>query len=162
MNWSELMNEKLGVRWDNVTSAAMKDIGTPNRDMTVEERALIQTYVNDAYDKFVGLVVEGRKGKGRVPVTNDSVRGLKSTILTGRRAMEKGFVDELGFRENAVAKAKQMAGVERVDVVEYRPPKSFFEELMSIEGPLTPLERRLRRIELLHEGGSPLLALWDR
>jgi len=162
MNWSELMSEKLGVRWDNVKSAEMKDIGSPNRALTVEERALIQTYVDDAYRKFVGLVVEGRKGKGRIPVTIDSVRALKSTILTGRRALEKGFVDELGFRHHAVAKAKQLAGIERADVVEYKPPKSFLAELMSIEGPLTPLEHRLRRIELLHAKGSPLLALWER
>jgi protease-4 len=162
MNWSELMGEKLGVRWDNVTSADMKDIGSPNRNMTVEERALIQTYVDDAYGKFVGLVVEGRQGKGRIPVTNESVRALRSTILTGRRALEKGFVDELGFRHHAVEKAKQLAGIQRADVVEYRPPRTFFEELMSIEGPLTPLEQRLRRIELLHAKGSPLLALWER
>ena len=162
MNWSELMNDKLGVRWNNITSADMKDIGSPNRDMTVEERALVQSYVDDAYGKFVGLVVEGRAGKGRVPVTDESVRALRSTILTGRRAFEKGLVDELGFRHHAVEKLRQLAGVERADVVEYRPPRTFFEELMSIEGPLTPLEQRLRRIELLHTKGSPLLALWER
>jgi len=162
MNWSELMNDKLGVRWNNITSADMKDIGSPNRDMTVEERALIQTYVDDAYGKFVGLVVAGRKGKGRVPVTNETVRALRSTILTGRRAFAKGLVDELGFRHHALEKMKQLAGIERADVVEYRPPRTFFEELMSIEGPLTPFEQRLRRIELLHAKGSPLLALWER
>jgi len=162
MNWRELMEEKVGVRWDNVKSAEMKDIGSPNRDMTVEERALIQTYVDDAYGKFVSLVVEGRAGKGRVPVTAESVRALKSTIVTGRRAVEKGLVDELGFREHAVANLRQRAGIERADIVEYRPAKTFFEELMKIEGPLTPLDRLTKRIELLHTSGSPLLALWER
>jgi len=162
MNWRELMEEKVGVRWDNVKSAEMKDIGSPNRDMTVEERALIQSYVDDAYAEFVRLVVEGRKDKGRVPVTLESVRALRSTILTGRRALEKGFVDELGFRREAVAKLREFAGIERADVVEFRPPKTFFEELMRIEGPMTPLERMAKRIELLHADGSPLLALWER
>ncbi|MEN8149609.1 MAG: signal peptide peptidase SppA, partial [Planctomycetota bacterium] len=113
MNWRELMEEKLGVRWDNVKSAEMKDIGSANRDMTIEERALIQSYVDDAYGKFVRLVVAGRKDKGRIPVTVESVRALRSTILTGRRAMERGFVDELGFREQAVAKLREFAGIER-------------------------------------------------
>ena len=162
MNWRELMEEKVGVRWDNIKSAEMKDIGSPNRDMTIQERALIQTYVDDAYNKFVGLVVEGRAGKGRVPVTDASVRALQSTILTGRRALEKGFVDELGFREHAVANLRQRAGIERADIVEYRPAKTFFEELIKIEGPLTPLDRLTKRIELLHTNGSPLLALWER
>ena len=33
---------------------------------------------------------------------------------------------------------------------------------MAVEGPLTPLERLAKRIELLHMNGSPLLALWER
>jgi protease-4 len=140
----------------------MKDIGSPNRDMTVEERALIQGFVIDAYDKFVALVVAGRKGKGKVPVTEETVRGLKSAILSGRHAYAKGLVDELGFREDAILKLKQLAGVERAEIVQYLPPKSFVEELMAIEGPLTPLERQIKRIELLHADGSPLLALWER
>jgi protease-4 len=162
MNWRDLMNEKIGIRWDTVKSADMKDIGSPNRDMTVEERGLIQEFVTDAYDKFVGLVVAGRERKGKVPVTQESVRGLKSTILSGRHAYEKGLVDELGFRENAVAKLKQLAGIERADIIEYQPAKSLLEELMAVEGRLTPLERQLKRIELLHAEGSPLRALWER
>lgn len=162
MNWRDLMTEKLGVRWDAVKSAEMKDIGSPNRDMTIEERGLIQEFVTDAYDKFVGLVVAGRRQKGKVPVTEESVRALKSTILSGRHAYAKGLVDELGFRENAVAKLKQLAGIDRAEIIEYLPPKSFIEELMAVEGRLTPLERHLKRIELLHADGSPLLAIWER
>ncbi len=161
VNWRVLTREKLGLELDAIKSARMKDIGSPNRAMTSEERRLIQGYVDDAYAKFVRLVVEGRKKSAR-PVTEESVRALASTILTGRKALEAGLVDQLGYREDAVAKLKALAGVERADVVEYAKPKSLFETIFSARAPVSPVESRLRRLERLYAEGPPLMSLWER
>ena len=51
-NVEELM-KKVGVRSSVVKSGKFKDIGSPTREMTPEERELIQAIVNDIYDQFV-------------------------------------------------------------------------------------------------------------
>jgi signal peptide peptidase SppA len=163
MNWEVLMKEKLGVRFSPVTSAPMKDIGSANRPMTEMERALIQSFVDDAFKEFVDIVVTGRAGKGVKPVTNESVRALESTILNGRRAYAEGLVDQLGYRPDAIAKLKELAGIARADVVEYKPPMTFMEVMLGGETQAgDPLTGELARLSFLYSEGPPLLAIWER
>ena len=56
----ELM-KKVGVRSSVVKSGKFKDIGSPAREMTTEERQLIQGIVDDIYDQFVQTISENRK-----------------------------------------------------------------------------------------------------
>jgi len=163
MNWEVLMKEKIGVRFNPVKSAPMKDIGSADRAMTEKERALIQSFVDGAFDEFVRIVVKGRAGKGQKPVTNESVRALESTILNGRRALAEGLVDQLGYRSDAIAKLKQLAGIERADVVEFKRPQSLMEIMMSAQAETTdPLSAELARLSFLYSEGPPLLVLWER
>lgn len=163
MNWEVLMKDKIGVKFDPITSAPMKDIMSADRPMTAEERALIQGFVDDAFAEFVNVVVTGRAGKGETPVTNESVRALKSTILNGTRALAAGLVDQLGYRSDALAKLKELAGIERVDVVEFKRPKSFLDLMMSAQAESRdPLSTELARLSFLYSEGPPLLVLWER
>ena len=59
-NVEELM-KKVGVRSSVVKSGKFKDIGSPAREMTAEERSLIQAIVDDIYDQFVRTIAENRK-----------------------------------------------------------------------------------------------------
>ena len=161
LNWERLTHE-VGVDFGNLKSAPMKDIGSPDRPMTDEERALIQQMVDDAYAKFVGLVVAGRKGNRGAMVTEEVVRGLESRIVSGRMAFEVGLVDQVGHRSDAVAKLKELAGVERADVIEYAKPRPLIETLLLGERTVNPLEQRLARLAYLYAEGPALLALWER
>ncbi len=162
MNARGLLEEKLGVRMGNLKSAPMKDIGSPYREMTEGERALVQGIVDEAFAEFVRVVVAGRNGKGAVPVTETSVRGLESSILSGRRAFEVGLVDELGYREQAIAKLRALAGVSRPEVVEYAKPRSLLDTLLGARIEAEPPERHLLRLMHLYTEGPALLALWER
>jgi protease-4 len=162
LNWKVLMEEKLGLRFDVTKSAEMKDIGSPNREMTDEERKLIQSFVDEAYDEFLDVVVEGRVGKGIEPVTKESLRALKSTILGGRRAYQAGLVDQIGYREDAVEKLAELAGISRADVVEYQRPKGLLDSLIGIEATTDPAAVLLERLRHLYTEGPALLALWER
>src|SRR6185437_4762136 len=62
--------QKLGVKLEVVKSGAHKDIGSPARPLTPEERTLLQASIDDAYDQFVNAVARGR----RLPL--DRVRAL--------------------------------------------------------------------------------------
>lgn len=104
-NWEELY-EKIGVRQEKIKSGPHKDILSPERPMTDEERAIIQTMVDDMYNQFVTIVSEGRK------MEPERVRQLADgRIYTGNQARELGLVDELGNMYDAIDGTAQLAGI---------------------------------------------------
>ena len=58
-NLSELL-QKIGIRFETVKSGAYKDILSPDRALSTEERALLQSLIDSSYDQFVTAVAEGR------------------------------------------------------------------------------------------------------
>ncbi len=104
-NWQELYG-KLGIRSEKIKSGPHKDILSPERPMTPEERAIIQTMVDDLYGQFVAVVAEGRKmDPARVRQLADG------RIYTGSQAKDLGLVDELGTMYDAIDGAAKLAGI---------------------------------------------------
>ncbi len=108
----------LGISADAITSGALKDMGSPLKDLTAEERKVFQQIVDEFYGQFVEVVAKGRK------LQEAKVRQLADgRIYTGRQALKLGLVDELGYLPDAVDDAKRAAGIRRAKVVAYdRPP----------------------------------------
>ncbi len=117
--------EKLGVRMQVIKSGSFKDMGSSDRPLTPEERALLEQLVREAYDEFVRVVAEGRA----MPL--ERVRELADgRIYTGRQAQALGLVDELGGYRDALAVAGQLAGLGAQPTVRlYRPQPGFWESL---------------------------------
>ncbi len=88
-NVEELM-KKVGVRSSVIKSGKFKDIGSPVREMTADERSLIQGIVDDIYDQFVRTVSENRK----IPLSK-IVQLADGRIFTGRQAKELRLIDDL-------------------------------------------------------------------
>ncbi|MCE2776944.1 MAG: signal peptide peptidase SppA [Algoriphagus sp.] len=125
-NVQELVNDKLGVTTDVVSTGELSDFGNMARPLTEVERNIIQSSVEDGYETFISRVAEGR---GMHP---DSVRKVASgRVWTGTQAKARGLVDVLGGLDTAVgiAAAKIKAG-EDYRVVYYPEKKQWFEELM--------------------------------
>ncbi len=102
----ELM-KKVGVRSSVVKSGKFKDIGSPVREMTAEEKQLIQGIVDDIYDQFTRTVSQNRD----VPL--GTLLGLADgRIFSGRQALDVKLVDELGGLQDAVSLAGRLAGME--------------------------------------------------
>jgi protease IV len=113
----ELM-KKVGVRSSVIKSGKFKDIGSPVREMTAEEKQLIQGLVDDIYDQFVRTVSEDRK----IPL--EIVMGLADgRIFSGRQALQLKLVDELGGLQDAVLLAGRLAGIEGKPAVVYSAKK---------------------------------------
>ncbi|MBN2438800.1 MAG: signal peptide peptidase SppA [Deltaproteobacteria bacterium] len=104
-NLEELL-KKVGVRSSVVKSGKFKDIGSPVREMTKEERSLIQGIVDDICDQFVRTVSENRK----IPLSK-IVRLADGRIFTGRQAKELGLIDDLGGLQDAVLLAGRLSGM---------------------------------------------------
>lgn len=105
-NVEELM-KKVGVRSSVVKSGKFKDIGSPSREMTAEERSLLQAIVDDIYDQFVRTIAENRK----LPLQK-IFELADGRIFSGRQAKDLGLVDDLGGLQDAVQLAGKLSGME--------------------------------------------------
>lgn len=105
--------KKFHLKWEIIKSGSNKDIGSPLRPMTPEEKKLIQDMVSDVHDQFVTAVSDGRKlEKEKVKLFADG------RIFSGRKAKELGLVDELGGMEKAIEVAVTEAKLsEKPDVI---------------------------------------------
>lgn len=133
-NWEELY-KKIGINQEKIKSGPHKDILSPERQMTAEERAIIQGMVDELYNQFVAVVAEGRH------MDPAKVRQLADgRIYTGSQAKELGLVDELGTMYDAIDCAAQLAGIQgKPEIKEYgkqSPWQMFFgaSELFSLDG----------------------------
>lgn len=134
--------EKVGVEFQVVTAGEYKDAGSPYREMTPEERALIQGEVDDAYDQFVGIVAEGRD------MSESEVASLATGwAWNGERAKELGLIDQIGTFDQALDSAAKRGGIDGdYDVVEIEDDQ--FDQLF---GSLLGITRRLDRLGALVE-----------
>src|SRR5438132_4467585 len=105
---------KIGVTSDPVKSGPNKDIGNPARPMTKEEREILQNMVNSFYDQFVQVVVKGRQ------LPEERVRALADgRIYTGLDAKKQGLVDEVGYLEDALQAAMDLACIKDARIIAY-------------------------------------------
>src|SRR5690606_32455107 len=103
----EGLYERLGIEVETIKSGEHKDIGSPTRELTEEERALLQGLIDDIFDQFVTVVAEGR-GLSRQEV----LALADGRVFTGRQALAAGLVDSLGGLNDAVEIAAELAGIE--------------------------------------------------
>lgn len=97
---------KIGFKSDPIKSGKHKDIGSPARPMTAEERQILQSLIDDAYGQFVQAVAEGRK----LPV--ETVKPLADgRIYSGNQALELKLVDKLGDSLDAAKLAAELGGI---------------------------------------------------
>jgi protease IV len=109
--------EKVGINVTAIKSGPHKDIGSPYRNMSGEEFAIMQGIVDEVYGEFRGVVLENRGKKLNMNVFNNVSDGR---ILSGRQAFKAGLVDELGGKKDAIRKAADLANIPYGDVSEIR------------------------------------------
>jgi len=102
---------------ETITSGAMKDAGSPYRDLTESERAYFQHIVTQLPSQFVRAVAEGRSGKMSL---QDVAKIADGRVFTGEEALGLKLVDELGTIDDAVSAAAKSAGI-KGDVVRIWP-----------------------------------------
>lgn len=104
-NFEGLM-KKVGMKSEVVKSGKFKDMGSMSREMTPEERKLLQAMIDDSYDQFVAAVAEGRR------METEKVKLLADgRIYTGRQAREAGLVDKLGDLQDAINAAGELGKI---------------------------------------------------
>lgn len=117
----EGLMEKVGLKTRIIKSGKYKDIASPFREMSDEDREVLQGVIDDVHEQFIEAVSEGRN------MDMEKVRGLADgRIFTGRQALALGLVDELGNMQDAIDEAARLAGIEGKPVVVSRSEKDTF------------------------------------
>jgi protease-4 len=124
-----LLMDKIGVQAYTFKSGAMKDLLNPTREPTEAEKKLVQDLIMQVYDKFVGIVSDERK------ISLDKLKdGLADgRIFSGSQAKAAGLIDEVGYFEDAIDAAKELAKIREAKVVQYSKPFSL-RQLLRIFG----------------------------
>jgi protease-4 len=117
---AEGLMQKIGVAATAVKSAERKDMGSPFRAMTGEERAIFQSVIDGLYRQFVAKVVERRK------LTEETARTLADgRIYTADQALQHHLVDRIGYVPDAIELARQQATLDKARVVVYHRPRQY-------------------------------------
>lgn len=99
--------QKIGIEGVVIKSGKFKDVGSPLRKMSEEERGLMQAVMDDVHKQFIEAVAEGRAMElAEAQVLADG------RIFTGRQAKEAKLVDELGNLDDAIQLAADAVGIE--------------------------------------------------
>lgn len=131
VNASGLM-EKLGITNQTVKSGDMKDLGSPIRPMTEEERRVLQAVIDGLFERFLDQVMEGRPGR----FTRDELRAVSDgRILTAPQALDQKLVDSIGYLDDAIEAAKEAAGIKEARVVTYAAPRAYKHNIYSLAEP---------------------------
>jgi protease-4 len=117
-NFEELL-KKIGVKGVVLKSGEHKDIGSPFREMTPEEKQIMQETLDNVHQQFIRAVADGRKlDQAKVIPIADG------RIMTGEQAKQLGLVDKMGNLDDAIEEAAKLVGIEGKPQVLY-PKKKF-------------------------------------
>lgn len=106
-NLKELF-DKIGYKSEVVKSGALKDIGSPDRALTQNERDMLQALIDNVHSQFVMAVAESRNlPEAQVRMMADG------RIFSGEQAKEAGLIDQLGNFTDAIMLAAEMGGLDK-------------------------------------------------
>lgn len=128
-NYRGLM-DKVGIAPMTYKSGKFKDMLSGERatnEIPPEERAMVQGLIDETYGRFKEVVAEGRrtahelnKGEGH-PLADNWRDFADGRVVSGKEALEHGFVDQLGNFDDAVKQAEKIANIKgNCDLIEYR------------------------------------------
>lgn len=121
--------DKIGVADQTIKSGDKKDIGSPIRPMTAEEREILHSVINGMYEKFLDVIMEGRKPAG---LNRDDLRkAADGRIYTAGQALDLKLIDALGYLDDAIEAAKDSAGIKEARIITYAAPKSYKNNIYS-------------------------------
>ena len=118
------------VKDDSLATGPLKQMGSPTKPMSDEDRKALEAILNDMFAGFKEVVMYGRPKFKADPPALDAI--ATGQVFTASQALENGLVDKIGFLEDAINRSAELAGVSTDDVrcVKYMPRTTFVSELL--------------------------------
>ena len=145
-DFSGLVKDKLGLRFDVVKTNKASDFGTLSRPFDAAESAALQAHVNRGYALFLKRVADGRTAAGRKMIPEAVDRIAQGRVWTGNQALKNGLVDKIGTLNDAILKAEQLAQTKNPAVVRYPAPKSWMESFSKEKQEDDYFERKMKLV----------------
>ncbi len=109
--------DKVGYEEVIIKSGKLKDLAHPLKDMSEEERKILEDMISELFDRFLDVCVAGRPGLG----SREEVRALADgRIYTARQAKKHRLIDDISYLPDVIARIKKAAGLRYAHVVTYR------------------------------------------
>ncbi len=118
--------ERYNVTYQRLVSGNYKDIGSPYKEMTDEERVIFQRNLDEIRDYFVGEVAKNRNLNKK-----DVDKIANGLFYLGTEAKELGLVDELGGKDEVIIYIERKENI-KAEVVEYKKEKTLFDILSDV------------------------------
>jgi protease-4 len=147
--------QKIGVTAAAIKSGPYKDMGSPLRTLTPEERAIFQSVIDDLYGQFVAKVAARRK------IPPDAARALADgRIYTAQQALADRLVDRIGYVPDALEAARSAAGVTEARIVVYQRPRDYRATYYAGAKSEAGFEVPFARLAAMVSSGPKFLYLW--
>jgi len=118
----EKLLSKIGIQEETIKSGEKKDILSPFRPSTTEEKDIIQTIINTLHERFVNVVLVGRK---RLLSKEEIEKLADGRIFAADQALEVKLIDRVGYLDNAVEEMKKSLNLTEARLITYNRPGSY-------------------------------------
>ena len=125
---------KVGVEAEVYRSGSMKDMLSPTREHSEQEKLYVQNMVQNTYREFCQVVADGRPAFQDADAVAAAPFG-DGRVLSGYDALQMGLVDQLGYFEDAIDKAKELAEAPGAAIIRFSSTPSFMDMLLSMKAP---------------------------
>jgi protease-4 len=149
--------QKIGVAATAIKSAEHKDMGSPFRPLSEDERAIFQSVINELQHQFVAKVVAHRK------LSPEPAQKLADgRVYTADQALAYRLIDKIGYMSDAVALVRQALGVEDARVIVYHRPRQYRATYYARadDTPIAGLDASLSGMASIAASGPRFLYLW--
>jgi len=113
--------ERIGVEPTTLVSGPNKAAGSPLTTLDEDQRATLQTMVDEMYDRFASLVRQRRPGMSPEQLAT----ATDGRVVTGDRAAELGLIDRVGDLHDAHVAAMELAGLDAAHLVRFHRPLQY-------------------------------------
>ena len=120
LQFEGLMN-KYGITYERLVGGRYKDLGSSYKELSTEEREILQKKINTIHRIFSDDVSKNRK--------KDLSKFSNGEFFLGIEAKEIGLIDHLGGKEKAIEVSKELASIEKARTVVFKERKSFFSSI---------------------------------
>ncbi|MEJ7488715.1 signal peptide peptidase SppA [Staphylococcus pettenkoferi] len=141
IDYSDLQ-KKLGIKENVIKSGDHKDILSSSRHMTKEEKQIMQSVIDDSFDRFVDVVKDGRH------MSESKVRHLADgRVYSAQQAKDNGLIDEIGYKQAALKALSKDIGKDNPEVFEYAMDDGFFSSIFSVKSSIDGIKNDMKQLK---------------
>jgi len=119
--------EKIGIEDETIKAGDKKDLWSPFRPNTEEEREILQNLLNSFHKRFIKVVAKGRK-----ELSMEQIKMLADgRVFSAKQAVDQKLIDKIGYLDDAIELVKRKAGIDKAKVIVYHRSYSYKNNIYS-------------------------------